>query len=101
MRNNAKRTVYFSKQIHLPQGEDTNWLEELSEFFTKKPLVFSVEETVPDHSEKEDSQVREAITLEEFEQDPQEELKEAATLDLLSIKASSEKNRKQLLWRIK
>ncbi|MBF0725128.1 hypothetical protein [Enterococcus gallinarum] len=91
MRNNAKRTVYFSKQIHLPQGEDTNWLEELSEFFTKKPLVFSVEETVPDHSEKEDSQVREAITLEEFEQDPQEELKEAATLDLLSIKASSEK----------
>ncbi|WP_411328870.1 hypothetical protein [Enterococcus faecalis] len=71
VKNDLKAQVYYSEVIHLPQEESFNWLDALSPFFTKKPLTYSVNETLvsdPDHEavEKEEQDSK-PLTLEDFE----------------------------------
>lgn len=75
VKNDLKAQVYYSEVIHLPQEESFNWLDALSPFFTKKPLTYSVNETLVsdlDHEavEKEvqkEEQESKPLTLEDFE----------------------------------
>ncbi len=74
VRNNIHGTVYFAKRIYLPKKEGFDWLEELSDFFTKKPIDYSVDDTevikaedIPEH--KETPNGKEGFALEDFELD--------------------------------
>ncbi|MGL9971863.1 hypothetical protein [Enterococcus sp. DIV1420a] len=76
IRNNKKGHVYYAQRIHLPQGEDVDWLEELTNFFTKKPLAYEVEELMePKATQKSTSETsstrpdQSPYTLADFEAD--------------------------------
>ncbi|MBF0018483.1 hypothetical protein HAX43_13045 [Enterococcus faecalis] len=75
VKNDLKAQVYYSEVIHLPQEESFNWLDALSPFFTKKPLPYSVNETLVSDSDYEttekvskiEEQSSKPLTLEDFE----------------------------------
>ncbi|MBO1137176.1 hypothetical protein [Enterococcus faecalis] len=75
VKNDLQGTIYFSKKIQLPQEEGFDWFEELSSFFTRKPLTYEdecIEETaVSSEKAKEDNE--QLFTLEDFEAEMNEE----------------------------
>lgn len=76
IRNNKKGQVYYAQRIHLPQGEDVDWVEELTNFFTKKPVAYEMEELIePKATKKSTSETsstrpdQSPYTLADFEAD--------------------------------
>lgn len=77
VRNNLQGTVYYAKRIHLPQEEDFDWVAELSEFYTKKPIDYFIEQSMVEPTNESDLVTsvdsEQSLTLDDFESTVQPE----------------------------
>lgn len=75
VRNNLEGTVYYAKRLHLPQEEGFDWVAELADFYTKKPLDYFLEEPIVESVNDSEPVLSvdsdEALTLDDFEADIQ------------------------------
>lgn len=106
VRNNIHGTVYFAKRIYLPQEEGFEWLKELSDFFTKKPIDYSVDDTEEIKAEdttehKETPNGNDGFTLEDFELELHQDTtpvqaEQTSSTDELSMNESAVEERKSV-----
>lgn len=77
VRNNLQGTVYYAKRLHLPQEEDFDWVAELSEFYTKKPIDYFIEQSMVEPTNESDLVTsvdsEQSLTLDDFESTVQPE----------------------------
>lgn len=77
VRNNLQGTVYYAKRLHLPQEEDFDWVAELSEFYTKKPIDYFIEQSMVEPTNDSDPvpsvDSEQSLTLDDFESSVQPE----------------------------